>query len=131
MNTALSKLNGLYPYIIAIAFMVLLTSLVSTQAVSASTITIPGGSGEGNVDDIKEILYNWIGNIRMIGGVVIVIAIVLAGILIGVSMGNAAKRAVGVSALISAVIGIILVMKAPDIANYIIQEAVSDASSSS
>jgi hypothetical protein len=39
------------------------------------------------------------------------------------SLGNATKRALGISALISAVIGIVLVMKAPDLANYFINQS--------
>jgi hypothetical protein len=39
------------------------------------------------------------------------------------SLGNATKRALGVSALVSAVIGIVLVMKAPDLANYFINQS--------
>lgn len=89
---------------------------------NASVPLVPGGSG-GDITDINGILQQWITNIRIIGVIVIVFAIIIAAIIIGMSLGNAQKRALGVSALVSAVIGIVLVMKAPDLANYFINQS--------
>lgn len=116
--------NSMAPYALIVAFMGGLVFFSGADFAAASTKVplIPGGSG-GQVTDINSILTTWITNIRVIGAVAIVIAIVIAAIIIGLSMGNSAKRALGISALISAIIGIILVLKAPDIANYVINQS--------
>lgn len=108
------------PYLTVLAFMAGLVFISPETAQAVPLIT--GGSG-GEITDITQILQTWITNIRIIGVVVIVFAIIIAAIIIGMSLGNAQKRALGVSALISAVIGIILVMKAPDLANYFIAQS--------
>lgn len=111
------------PYMLVFGFMASVAFFAGADVASATSIpTIPGGSG-GSVTSINDILTTWITNIRIIGAVAIVIAIVIAAIIIGLSMGNSAKRALGVSALVSAIIGIILVLKAPDIANYVINQS--------
>jgi hypothetical protein len=96
--------------------------LLTPDPASASVPLINGGTG-GDITDINGILQQWITNIRIIGVIVIVFAIIIAAIIIGMSLGNATKRALGVSALVSAVIGIVLVMKAPDLANYFINQS--------
>jgi len=115
------SLKQIFPYICAFAFFGLF-AILGPDSASASVPLIEGGSG-GDINDINAILQQWILNIRIIGVIVIVIAIVIAGIIIGMSLGNATKRALGISALISAVIGIVLVMKAPDLANYFINQS--------
>ncbi|MBM80053.1 MULTISPECIES: hypothetical protein [Bacillaceae] len=111
------------PYAFVFAFMSTLIFFTGVESASATVPTIPGGSGGSDVTTINTILTGWITNIRIIGAVVIVIAIVLAAIMIGISMGNSAKRALGISALVSAIVGIILVLKAPDLANYVITQS--------
>ena len=105
----------------------------NTAAANKSTSSVPlinGGTG-GSIDDINGILQQWITNIRIIGVIVIVFAIIIAAVIIGMSLGNATKRALGVSALVSAVIGIVLVMKAPDLANYFINQSQTTAKKTS
>lgn len=115
-----------FTYGSAVLLMALLNFVSNVERVSADTdITIPGGSGGDSVENVQQILYDWIDNIRMIGAILVVISIVVAFIIIGMSLGNAQKRALGVGAAISGVIGIIGVMKAPDIANYIIDQSQS------
>lgn len=109
------------PYIVIMAFMATL-GLAAPDMASANVPLIQGGTG-GQVTDITNILQDWIKNIRIIGVIVIVFAIIIAAIIIGMSLGNATKRALGISALVAAVIGIVLVMKAPDLANYFINQS--------
>ncbi len=109
------------PYAFVFAFMASL-GFLSPDMASANVPLVNGGTG-GNISDINTILQEWIRNIRVIGVIVIVFAIIIAAIIIGMSLGNATKRALGVSALVSAVIGIVLVMKAPDLANYFINQS--------
>jgi hypothetical protein len=117
-------LKNVAPYALILAFMGSLIIFTGADMAAASTTVpvIPGGKG-GQITDINSILTTWITNIRVIGAVAIVIAIVIAAVIIGLSMGNSQKRALGISALISAIIGIILVLKAPDIANYVINQS--------
>lgn len=120
----MKKIKSLLPYLLVFSFMATLVFLVPDSAMASgdSVPLIQGGSG-GDISDINQILQQWITNIRILGVIVIVIAILIAAIIIGMSLGNAQKRALGVSALISAVIGIVLVMKAPDLANYFINQS--------
>ncbi|MFT0140140.1 hypothetical protein ACWE42_24010 [Sutcliffiella cohnii] len=117
----MKALRNLLPYLTVFAFMGTI-GILAPDAASASVPLVPGGSG-GNITDINAILHEWIRNIRIIGVVVIVFAIIIAACIIGLSLGNAAKRALGISALVSAIIGIVLVMKAPDVANYMINQS--------
>lgn len=117
----MKKVKNLLPYFTVFAFIGIL-SLLAPDTAAANVPLIQGGSG-GDITDINQILQTWIQNIRILGVIVIVFAIIIAAIIIGMSLGNAAKRALGVSALVSAVIGIILVMKAPDLANYFINQS--------
>lgn len=117
----MKKVKNLLPYLMVFAFMASL-GLLAPEAHAAGVPLIQGGSG-GDISDINTILQQWITNIRIIGVIVIVFAILIAAIIIGMSLGNATKRALGVSALVSSVIGIILVMKAPDLANYFINQS--------
>ncbi|QOK30088.1 TrbC/VirB2 family protein (plasmid) [Cytobacillus oceanisediminis] len=117
----MKKIKKAIPSLMAFAFMGIVGLLIPSAA-SASVPLINGGTG-GDIDDINGILQQWITNIRIIGVIVIVIAIIIAAVIIGMSLGNATKRAVGISALVSAVIGIVLVMKAPDLANYFINQS--------
>jgi Type IV secretion system pilin len=110
------------PYVTVFSLMLVALLFSAPEAFASKVPLIKGGTG-GNLNDITTILQDWIKQIRIIGVVVIVISIIIAAIIIGMSLGNAAKRALGVAALVSAVIGIILVMKAPDLANYFINQS--------
>ena len=119
----MKNITKFLPYFTAFAFMGFLAILgPDSAAANGSVPLIQGGSG-GDINDINAILQQWIQNIRIIGVIVIVFAIIIAAIIICMSLGNATKRALGISALVSAVIGIILVMKAPDLANYFINQS--------
>ncbi|OIJ09438.1 hypothetical protein BKP35_16420 [Anaerobacillus arseniciselenatis] len=118
----MKKVKNVLSYLTVFAFLGILGFFASPETASASVPLIEGGTG-GDITDINAIIQQWITNIRVIGVLVIVFAIIIAAIIIGMSLGNAQKRALGVSALISAVIGIILVMKAPDLANYFINQS--------
>lgn len=117
----MKKVKQFLPYFVVFAFMAVIGFMAPAGA-SASVPLVPGGTG-GDISDINAIMTDWISNIRILGVIVIVFAIIIAAIIIGMSLGNATKRALGVSALISAVIGIVLVMKAPDLANYFINQS--------
>jgi hypothetical protein len=118
----MKKIKSFLPYLMVFAFMATLGFIAPDPTSAAGVPLIQGGSG-GDISDINEILQQWITNIRIIGVIIIVFAILIAAIIIGMSLGNATKRALGISALVSSVIGIILVMKAPDLANYFINQS--------
>jgi len=81
------------------------------------------GNSTGAVTDITNVLKEWILVLRIIGAVVAVFGIVLGAIVFSISMGNAQKRAMGTGAIISAIVGIIIIAKAPTIADYFISKA--------
>jgi hypothetical protein len=119
----MKQVKKIFPYLLVFSFMFGLWFVSADMAAATGQVPLVKGGGTGSINDINTILQDWIKNIRIIGVVVIVFAIIIAAIIIGMSLGNATKRALGISALISAVIGIVLVMKAPDLANYFINQS--------
>jgi len=81
-----------------------------------------GGGGAG-VEDVEQIIKDWMWKIRLFGVLFIAVAIIIAFIIIGMSLGNSAKRALGIAALVSAAVGIIGAAKAPALADYLISNA--------
>lgn len=117
------------PYLMVVTFMfafVTFITLVSPHAAFADEFQNGaklGTNGNGAITDITNELKKWILNIRIVGAVLCVISIVCGAIVFGFSLGNAQKRAIGTGAMISAVIGIVIIAKAPMLADYFINAA--------
>ncbi|SED06160.1 pilin [Paenibacillus sp. GP183] len=117
------------PYLMVFTLMFSFLSfitLVSPHAALADDFTNGaklGTTGNGAITDIMNELKKWITNIRIVGAVLCVISIVCGAIVFGFSLGNAQKRAIGTGAMISAVIGIVVIAKAPMLADYFINAA--------
>ncbi|RUS44984.1 hypothetical protein [Cohnella sp. AR92] len=81
------------------------------------------GGGTGNITDITTTLKDWILTLRIIGAVVAVFGIVIGGILFSISLGNAQRRGIAIACLIGAAIGIVIIGKAPTLADYFINQS--------
>ncbi|RJG21326.1 hypothetical protein [Paenibacillus thiaminolyticus] len=88
----------------------------STDIISQTKI----GTGSSDLSDVTGILKDWITIIRVFGILVLVVCIIVGAIIFGSSLGNSQKRAIGTAAMIGAIVAIIVVAKAPNLADYIV-----------
>ncbi|WP_240421860.1 hypothetical protein [Paenibacillus periandrae] len=82
-----------------------------------------GNGGTGQVTEITSTLKEWILVLRIIGAVIAVAGAVIGAIMFSVSLGNAQNRAKGTAAMLAAIVGIIIIAKAPSLADYFITKA--------
>ncbi|NHN33145.1 hypothetical protein [Paenibacillus agricola] len=82
-----------------------------------------GTGGTGQVTEITTTLKEWILVLRIIGAVIAVAGAVIGAIMFSVSLGNAQNRAKGTGAMLAAIVGIIIIAKAPSLADYFIAKA--------
>jgi hypothetical protein len=82
-----------------------------------------GTGGAGQVKEITDTLKEWILVLRIIGAVIAVAGAVIGAIIFSVSLGNAQNRAKGTAAMLAAIVGIIIIAKAPSLADYFIAKA--------
>lgn len=140
MTTSLKKFSSIF-VIIALAF-----SFFTASAVFHPTPTYAGctpgdttclddaklGTAASNgISDITSELKKWIFNLRVVGAVLAVFGIVIGAIIFSLAIGNAQKRSIGTGAIISAIVGIIIIAKAPTLADYFITQANTPAATTS
>jgi hypothetical protein len=127
-------LRGAAPYflVFALMFTVLgIGAVLEPHHVYASD-TFPtdaqvGSNASNGIKDITSELKKWIMNLRIVGAVLAVIGIIIGAIIFSISMGNAQKRSIGIGAILSAIIGIIIIAKAPTLADYFISASTTAA----
>lgn len=81
-----------------------------------------GTSGQGTVTDLTDELKKQILNVRIIGSVIAVLGLVLGAIMFSISMGNSQRRGIASACMLGAVVGIIIIAKAPQVADYFIKQ---------
>lgn len=128
--------KGITPYllvtILMFSFFSIMTFIAPLQAHAATPAPSSAASfksstqiGDGSTDitTITDTLKQWILFLRIIGAVVAVVGLVIGAILFSVSMGSPQKRALATGSMIGAVIGIVIIAKAPVIADYFIGQS--------
>ncbi|SDP02043.1 hypothetical protein SAMN04487897_13116 [Paenibacillus sp. yr247] len=126
----LKKRNGIVSFllVIVLAFSFFTTINVAfhpapAYADSLNDAKLGTTTGDTGIKDITSELKKWILNLRIVGAVLAVFGIVIGAIIFSLAIGNAQKRSVGTGAIISAIVGIIIIAKAPTLADYFITQA--------
>ncbi|RED76022.1 MULTISPECIES: hypothetical protein [Cohnella] len=79
-------------------------------------------SGTGTETAITDTLDKWVLNLRIVGVILAILAIVLGAIIFSMSLGNSQRRGLGISAMLCAAISIVIIIKAPQLAGYFINQ---------
>lgn len=83
------------------------------QKIDAGAVGIPGGNGESLLTNILNLFY-------FITGVVAVVVIIVAGLMYAVSSGDVSRIARAKNMILYSVIGLIVIMSAFAITNFVI-----------
>ncbi|WP_150274097.1 hypothetical protein [Paenibacillus tepidiphilus] len=127
--------KSITPYLLVTALMLSFFSIMTFIAPLQADAATPApaspnfksstqiGDGTSDISTITDTLKQWILFLRIIGAVVAVVGLVLGAILFSISMGSPQKRALATASMVGAVIGIVIIAKAPVIADYFIGQS--------